>query len=257
MSDSGNDSNTKMNEEQKPVESSEINNTETSGTDGRSSQQAERSDNKWREITLALAGVFQSAALVEQLAKTGYVPPKPFKASIESLFEVNPSSTEAVYGGAANLELGLSVLSDLLQHHKNKDYRESLRYVLGVLHLQKKLSRNKAMLDVVSTRLEKATHQVGHFGATHDNVIANLADTYSQTLSTFKFRIQVSGDYNYLQQTRISNQIRALLFAGIRSSMLWRQLGGKRWQVILSRKKLSREADQLLKEIKEAALKLH
>ena len=131
----------------------------------------------------------------------------------------------------------------------------SLRYVMGVLHLQKKLSSNKTMLATVGKRLDKAIHQVEHFGSTHDNVIANLADIYTNTLSTFKFRIQVSGDFNYLQQTRISNQIRALLFAGIRSSMLWRQLGGKRWQVIFSRKRLSSEADLLLKEIKEAALK--
>ena len=213
------------------------------------------SQNKqWREITLALAGVFQSAALVEQLAKTGYAPPTEFKASIESLFQMNPNSTESVYGGIANMELGLSVLADLLHHHKNNDYRESLRYVLGVLHLQKKLSSNKTMLSTVGERLDKAIHQVEHFGPAHDNVIANLADIYSNTLSTFKFRIQVSGDFNYLQQTRISNQIRALLFAGIRSSMLWRQIGGKRWQVIFSRKKLAHEADIMLKEIKEAAL---
>lgn len=211
--------------------------------------------NEWREITLALAGVFQSAALVEQLSKSGYIPQKPFAASVESLFQMNPDSTEAVYGGIENMELGLTVLADILHHHKNNDYRDSLRYVMGVLHLQKKLSANKTMITTVGERLDKAKHQVDHFGSVHDNVIANLADIYSQTLSTFRFRIQVSGDYNYLQQTRIANQIRALLFAGIRSSMLWRQLGGKRWQVIFSRKKLSNEADLLLKEIKEAALK--
>lgn len=210
---------------------------------------------EWREITLALAGVFQSAALVERLAKTGYVSPAPYTASIESLFQMNPDCTESVYGGINNMELGLSVLADLLQHHKNNNYRESLRYVMGVLHLQKKLSGNNAMLTTVGERLDKATYQVEHFGSIHDNVIANLADIYTNTLSTFKFRIQVSGDINYLQQPRISNQIRALLFAGIRSSMLWRQLGGKRWQVIFSRRRLSSEADLLLKEIKEAALK--
>lgn len=219
------------------------------------SKELQRSDNKWREITLALAGVFQSAALVEQLAKTGYVPPKPFKANIDSLFQMNPDCTDAVYGGIEHMELGLSVLADVLHHHKNNDYRESLRYVLGVLHLQKKLSGNSKMIATVGERLDKTKHQVEHFGSTHDNVIANLADIYTETISSFRFRIQVSGDYNYLQQTRIASQIRALLFAGIRSSMLWRQVGGKRWQVIFSRKRLAREADAMLKEIKEAALK--
>jgi len=206
----------------------------------------------WTEITIALAGVFQAAALVEQLAKTGYCPQDALKASLNSLFQTDPEDIDTIYGGIQHLELGLKVLTDLLHHHKNNDNRDSLRYVLGILHLQKKLAGQTDMLDIISQRLKQASKQAEHFGPIHDNVNANLADIYTDTLSTFRFRIQVSGDYNYLQQNRIASQIRALLFAGVRSSMLWRQLGGKRWQVIFNRKKLSREADQLLQSIQNS-----
>lgn len=54
------------------------------------------------------------------------------------------------------------------------------------------------------------------------------------------------GDYNYLQQARIANQIRALLLAAIRSATLWRQVGGSRWQLLLQRKILTHEVDRLL-----------
>lgn len=202
----------------------------------------------WTDITLALAGVFQAAALVEQLAKTGYIPSDAQTVSISSLLEQNPDSTLAVYGGSSEgLELGLKVMSDLLHHHQNRDYPDTLRYVLGILHLQKKMMGRKDMLESIGTGLEQSARQAEHFGITHENVLANIGSLYSDTISTFKFRIQVNGDFSYLQQTRVANQVRALLFAGIRSATLWRQVGGKRLQVILSRKRLSATADEILK----------
>ncbi len=204
----------------------------------------------WQDMSCALSGVFQAAAQVEQLAKTGCAPQSFFRPSIESLFQQNPESTLAVFGELPQLQLGLSVLSDLLHHHRNQDYGNTLRYVLGILHLQKKLARDKNMLSTLSTRLEQAKQQSQHFDdSLHDNVIANLADIYSATLSTFNFRIQVIGDSNYLQQTRTANQIRALLFAGVRAATLWHQLGGRRWHLLFNRKQLCREADQLLQQI--------
>ncbi len=202
----------------------------------------------WNDITLALAGVFQAAALVEQLAKTGYIPSDAQSVSVSSLLEQNPDSTLAVYGGNSDgLELGLKVMSDLLHHHQNRDYPDTLRYVLGILHLQKKMMGRKDMLETIGSGLEQSARQAEHFGITHENVLASIGSLYSDTISTFKFRIQVNGDFSYLQQTRVANQVRALLFAGIRSATLWRQVGGKRLQVILSRKRLSATADEILK----------
>jgi len=202
----------------------------------------------WNDITLALAGVFQAAALVEQLAKTGYIPSEPQLASVGSLLEQSPTSTLSVYGGdTKNLELGLKVMSDILHHHQNRDYPDTLRYVLGILHLQKKMMKRKDMLELIGTRLEQSARQAEHFGITHENVLSNIGSLYSDTISTFKFRIQVTGDFSYLQQTRVANQVRALLFAGIRSATLWRQVGGKRTHVIFGRKRLSSTADEILK----------
>ncbi len=202
----------------------------------------------WNDIALALAGVFQAAALVEQLAKTGYIPSEPQLASVGSLLEQNPTSTLSVYGGdTKNLELGLKVMSDILHHHQNRDYPDTLRYVLGILHLQKKMMKRKDMLELIGTRLEQSARQAEHFGITHENVLSNIGSLYSDTISTFKFRIQVTGDFSYLQQTRVANQVRALLFAGIRSATLWRQVGGKRTHVIFGRKRLSSTADEILK----------
>jgi high frequency lysogenization protein len=199
-----------------------------------------------QEITLALAGVVQAAILVDQVAKTGLAQQDAYKCSIESLFDLNPSNTLAVYGGSAqHLRVGLEALRDMLAgKHK---HQEAMRYALGALHLQKKLAGNRAMLNTLASRIAQAATQAEHFSSTHDNVVGNLGQIYSETISTFRFRIQVMGNYNYLQQTRIASQIRALLLAGIRSAILWRQLGGSRWQLLLQRKVLSAQIDQLLR----------
>lgn len=199
-----------------------------------------------QEITLALAGVIQAAILVEQVAKTGYVQPEAYKCNIDSLFDLNPVNTLAVYGGnVQNLRIGLEALRDMLKgQHK---HQEAMRYGLGALHLQKKLAGKKDMLNKVATRISQAAQQAEHFSSTHENVIGNLADLYSETISTFRFRIQVVGDYNYLQQPRIANQIRALLLSAIRSAMLWRQLGGNRWQLLLQRKAIADTVETLLR----------
>lgn len=199
-----------------------------------------------RETTLALAGVVQAALLVEQVAKTGYVQTEAYKCSIDSLLDLNPTSTLAVYGGdVQNLRSGLEGLRDMLVgQHK---HQEALRYAMGALHLQKKLAGRKDMLNAVASRINQAKNQAEHFSSTHENVIANLATLYSETISTFRFRIQVMGDYNYLQQARIANQIRALLLAAIRSAMLWRQLGGSRLQLLLKRKAILNCVEELLR----------
>lgn len=212
--------------------------------------------NNWQDTTLALAGIFQASALVEQLAKTGNVPNEAYRCSIESLFALNPPDTLSIYGSVANLQMGLELLRETLASGTANNTphalraREALRYALGVLHLQKKLSARKDMLGVLGSRLQQAARQAEHFGPTHENVVGNLSDLYQETLSTFPFRIQVTGDQGYLQQPRIASQVRALLLAGIRSATLWRQLGGNRWHLLLRRKRLAANVEQLLKQAK-------
>ncbi len=208
--------------------------------------------NKWEDISLALAGIFQATALVEQLAKTGYLPSDAYRCSIESLFEMDPPDTRSVYGDLSNLQLGLEVLRDTLEA-KSQKHREALRYTLGILHLQRKLSGRKDMLGVLGSRLKQAAKQAEHFDTVHENVIGNLGDLYKETISTFRFRIQVTGDQGYLQQARIANQVRALLLTGIRSATLWRQVGGNRWQLLLKRPQLAETVDRLLREAKTGA----
>ena len=59
----------------------------------------------------------------------------------------------------------------------------------------------------------------------------------------------VNGEQTYLGRTDIVNKIRALLLAGLRSAMLWKQCGGTRWKFLFFRKKLQLEIENLLKQL--------
>lgn len=191
-----------------------------------------------QDQTIALAGILQSVALVESLAKTGSADKVPLQTTINSVFVTNPKDTIAVFGDLVGLELGLKVLLEHLDGRGSNSAPESLRYALSLLHLEKRLRKNPAMLSVISQRLQRCEQQLQHFDVSHENIVANLADIYSDTISTFSFRIQVRGNFDNLQQPRIANQIRALLLAGIRATILWRQLGGSRINLFWHRAKI-------------------
>lgn len=194
--------------------------------------------------TLALAGIYQAAQMVYELATTGKTDEQAFKASLHSLFVENPSSTLEVYGDSVNdIQLGIHTLTAQMKSDQAKQTRniEITRYVLSLMILQKKLKQTDG-LQKISNVLETAKAQQEHFGDLHENVIATVARAYSENVSTLHPRIMVNGHHGHLNNQRIANKIRALLLAGLRSAVLWYQVGGSRWGLIWSRKKYLQSA---------------
>ncbi|TWH76813.1 high frequency lysogenization protein [Azomonas agilis] len=195
--------------------------------------------NKLQEQVIALGAVFQAATLVEQIARTGQTNPQALACLLNSLLVRNPATTLDVYGGDdLLLHEGYRLLVGTLERDNNILQRDALRYALAMIGLERHLNRRDDMLERIGQRLDQIKLQVEHFGITHDNVVAAFGGLYQDTLSTFRRRIQVQGDIRYLQQPDTAALVRALLLAGIRSARLWRQLGGHRWQLIFSRRKM-------------------
>lgn len=198
--------------------------------------------------TLALAGIFQAAALVPEIAHTGYCNEAAMETCIRSLFATDPETTLDVYGGElSDIRNGLEVLSTVFAQQTRPQDAEVLRYVLNLIHLESKLKRKGDVLEVLGSRIDQARHTASHFGYTHSNLLSNLASVYSDTISTLGPRIQVSGNPAMLQREENQHKVRALLLAGIRSAVLWRQSGGHRWQLIFKRKKVILHARELLR----------
>jgi high frequency lysogenization protein len=202
-----------------------------------------------QERTMAFAGVFQATELVHQIASTGNLNQDAFEASINSLFETDPESTDMVYRGIKGLELGMqSLIKQLGSKGASRDMYIT-RYVIGLMHLERKLNKQPDMMQKIGQGIENAKLQIEHYSLTHANVIANLAGTYQDTISTLTPKIMVSGDHGYLNNPENASKVRALLLAGIRSVILWRQCGGNRFQLLFKRNELLKAAQHLVETI--------
>jgi len=204
---------------------------------------------------MALCGIFQAARMVQQIARTGICEQAPFEASLKSIFTLDCATPEAAYDSIDNIAFGArTLLSQLGSSKPNKNTNQAqevevTRYVIGVMVLERKLMRRNDLLETITRGVENAAKQSEHFSLTHDNVVANLANIYAQTISTLSPRIMVNGEHHHVSNPTNANKIRALLLAAIRSAVLWRQCGGNRWQLLFNRKMILKEAQSIVDEV--------
>lgn len=196
--------------------------------------------------TLALAGLFQATSLVQAIATTGHADSHKMEVCLKSVMELAPDDLNNIYGKPANLTTGLQLIITQLGANDSQPDMDIARYTISLLHLERKLAKQPQMLNRISEGITRAKEQLQHFPISHENVIANLAGIYSETVSRITPKIMVSGDNQYLGDTGNANRIRALLLCGMRSAVLWRQLGGSRWQLLFQRRKLCEAAQRIL-----------
>src|SRR5690606_33083867 len=107
---------------------------------------------------------------------------------------------------------------------------EVLRYTLQLIELARLLAAVPQVVEKLGRLLDDVDPA--------DPEDGQLSRIYQQTISTLGKRIQVTGDPQLLQQEQVADRIRALLLAGVRLAWLWRQLGGRRWHLIVRRRAL-------------------
>ena len=123
------------------------------------------------------------------------------------------------------------------------------KYVIGMLALEKKLTTNGSALNMLGERINQVQRQLAHFEIDDNSVLSNLNAIYKDLISNLGPKIQVNGNPSYLQQEHTQHKIRALLLAGVRAAVLWRQIGGKRRQLLFSRKAMIHQAKQNLHRV--------
>lgn len=199
-----------------------------------------------KDQTLGLAGVLQSAVLVDKLARNGSIDTDEIKIAISAIFNTSPDSPIDVFGSIGNLYTGLSGLRQMLSKEGKGVSPEVIRYGMSILHIANKIKGNRNLLGNLSDGIEKARSQGEYFADhTHESVIGSLANTYMDNISKLNFRVQVTGNPTYLQSDTVASQVRALLLFGIRSAMLWQQMGGHRWHFLFKRSAMLKATKEL------------
>lgn len=203
-----------------------------------------------KDRTLALAGVFLAAKMVKDIAWHGKCQNEALEMAVNSLFKQDAINVNDVFSNKIHLLVpGLEQIIKLFDNKTKTKDNETTRYVLSMLHLERLLAKKTDMIETIQSGIRRAKEQANIFGETHNNVIANVAGLYTDTISTFSFRIHVTGEPNILNNNYNANQVRALLLFGIRCAVLWRQLGGSKWQLVFAKKKILDLALVLQKEV--------
>ncbi|SHE34376.1 high frequency lysogenization protein HflD [Thermomonas hydrothermalis] len=197
----------------------------------------------YRDRVLALAGLLQALAQVRQIAETGQSSQAQMQTALDSVFRIDAPDTDAVFGGAEALRVGLNQLRETLARG-NRD--EALgRLALAVLQLERRFLRQRPLTDRVQAGLRQIAPRAEQLGSTHPDVIRDLARLYADTLSTLRPRVMVQGNPHYLGQASVVAEIRALLLAALRAAVLWRQLGGSLWDFVFARRQMAAALDTL------------
>ncbi|MFK2889739.1 high frequency lysogenization protein HflD [Dyella flagellata] len=196
------------------------------------------------ERVLALAGLFQASILAQQLANEGRCDELALDASLASVFRIDAPSVVGVYGNVSGIRLGLRTLIGQLD--ENDRDMAITRMVVTVMRLERSLAHHKDLLDHLQQGILSTKRQVDHFGLNSPQVFSRLAELYASTLSTLRPRVMVTGNPQWLQQPALVERVRASLLAAVRSAVLWRQIGGRQWQLVLHRRQCTMLARGLL-----------
>ena len=195
--------------------------------------------------TIALAGVCQAAYFANELASTGKVRDQNgYRALINSLYIMDCDDISEIYGSDMNhLNTGLKTLN--YAFNRDPDYLTVLKYTLTLLTLERKLNKRSDYLGIIQKGISDSKLLQLPNDPHTPAVISKLANVYSATISLLQPRIILNGKPEHLKQSSITEKIRTTLLAGIRSSVLWTQMGGTQWQLLFKRKLLVETAAEL------------
>ncbi|EUD08011.1 high frequency lysogenization protein HflD [Providencia alcalifaciens] len=202
------------------------------------------------DITLALAGICQASLMVQKLTHEGSYNEQDGKTMVDCLTNMNPSTTLDVFGNnEANLKTGLTALMGMLTGGNSGISAEMTRYMLSIMALERRLSKDDKAMEQLGQRIEQLERQASYFEPMSEGVFNALAGIYVDVVSPAGPRIQVTGSPDILKNTLVQAKVRATLLAGIRCAVLWQQVGGSRLQLMFSRSRLSNQAKQILSHL--------
>ncbi|MBK1702768.1 high frequency lysogenization protein HflD [Thiococcus pfennigii] len=200
-----------------------------------------------RDRLIALAGIYQAVHCVMRIARHGSVDTAAVEPCLFSLFQVDADNVASVFGPPGAVSVGARKVIEQMTNTTERDM-EPTRYVITLMKLEQRLAARPDLLAAIRAGIDEATVMLEHHALLDPAIFAHMADIYAKTISSLPPRIMVRGEPLHLNNPDNQNRIRALLLAGIRGAMLWRQTGGSRWQIIFGRRRLFDEAQGYLRQ---------
>ena len=190
------------------------------------------SEQREKQRSIAIAALTQVAYLIESIAQEGKCDSVQFKVSLDALLDRHYTENRAFSVGSIKAK-------QLLQGTEIIYAKKILAHTASLISIEKKLSKQPDTLKHIAIGMERIQKQSHFFGdPCHENIISGIAHLYGETISTIQPRIIIRGKPEYLKQKHHTEQVRCLLFSGIRAAYVWRTHGGNPMRLIFGRKKL-------------------
>tara|TARA_Y100000748_G_C15473942_1_gene479950 strand:- start:1120 stop:1746 length:627 start_codon:yes stop_codon:yes gene_type:complete len=199
------------------------------------------------EQTIALAGLYQSCQVVSNIAWNGEYKEKDIIPLINCIMQIDSANTENIYIDVSKLHTGLIFFRKQIAGDIFSRSSETRRYIASLKQLADNLMSDENCINKIQMLLKELNLKSDTINI--DDKVTELSSIYQKTLSNFEPRIVVNGENKYLTNNINASRIRTALFAGVRSIILWRQLGGSRLKLLLFKGKYSKQIDSYLDSI--------
>ena len=188
-------------------------------------------NDKIDEQTIALAGLYQSCRVVSKIAWSGEYDAQELTTLINCILKIDSVKTEDIYMNVPSLQTGLIYLKKQIVGDIFTRSSETRRYIASLKQLSDNLMADDKCIIRIQTLLKEMDSRSESM--TIDEKATELSNIYQKTLSNFEPRIIVNGENLYLTDQIHASRIRTALFAGVRSMILWQQLGGSKLKLFL------------------------
>ena len=197
--------------------------------------------------TIALAGVYQSCLTVSNIAWKGIYVEEDFNPLISSVLKIDSKDIADIYIGLKHLKPGLMYLRKQLVGDIFTRSQETRRYFASLIELSKKLQSDSEVSSQIQESLNQLNDSYKNMELTTDDLVSELSNIYTKTLSKFEPRIVVNGENTHLTVPLQASRIRTALFAGLRSVLLWQQSGGSKLKMFFFQSRIAKKIDEYLK----------
>jgi len=151
------------------------------------------------EQTVALAGLYQSLALVQNIAWEGDIHHSSMVPTIESILNLDPDKYIDVYGSIDNLQLGVQTLKSALQNKNEKHAVERTRYAINLMYLASRFAVNQEAVTSLGNQIERLKNTYDSIEESFDEITLDLGGLYREHISPLGPKVIIQGDPVYLK----------------------------------------------------------
>ncbi|SRR5574344_839385 len=198
--------------------------------------------------SIALAALFQCCTQIQRVASTGYFDDNSVACVLRALLVTDPKTIEDIYN-PKDLSVGFKQIKESFGRTDLSKTEETIsitKMALKLITLAHNIEKNSRIFNRLSDEIDGLKRAIttehpdffdGKTTVVTDAQNIHLFGALYQSIISPNFaKLLIYGEERNLKLVENQERIRALLLAGVRAVILWRQVGGRRRFLVFRRK---------------------